>query len=96
MTAEEAYTEISVTGQTEAAADSVQKDTPVWALLLAGIAAMVLIYIVTVYLPKIAAAVDRLFGRENKETPPRSEEEYKVYDIYEGEKNLDDEEDKKD
>lgn len=93
MTAEEAYTETSVTVQTEAV-DSVQKDTPVWAFLLAGIAAMVLIYIVTIYLPKIAAAVDRLFGRENKETPPPKAEEYRVNDIYEGEKSLEDEDKK--
>lgn len=96
MTAEESNTEISVTEPGEAAADSAHNDAPGGAVLLAGIAAMVLIYIVTVCLPKIAAAVDRLLGRENKATPFPKEEEYKVYDIYEGEKNLEDSEDKKD
>ena len=91
MTAEEAYTEISVTETDEAVSDSAQNAASGWTVPAAGIAAMVLIYIVTVFLPKIAAAVDRLLGRENKEPPPRNEEEYKVCDIYEGEKNLDDE-----
>ncbi|MGN0637351.1 MAG: hypothetical protein ACI4J0_03175 [Huintestinicola sp.] len=90
MTAEEAYTETSATDRSEPVPGSAETGTPVWALLLAGIAAMVLIYIVTVFLPKIAAAVDRLLGRENKETPPPKEEEYRVCDIYEGEKDLDD------
>lgn len=94
MTAEEAYTETTVTEQSEAVGGSAQNAAPAWAMLLSGIAAMVLICIVTVYLPKIAAAVDRLFGRENKETPPQSEEEYKVCDIYEGEKNLPDDDKK--
>ena len=90
MTAEEAYTETSVAAQSENVPDSAQNSAPGWAVLAAGLAAMVLIYIVTVNLPKIAAAVDRLLGRENKETPPESEDNYKVYDIYEGEKNLPD------
>lgn len=58
---------------------------PAWAMLLAGLAAMILIYLVTVFLPKIAAAVDKLLGRENKDAPPPNAEEYKVRDIYEGE-----------
>ncbi|MGN1105690.1 MAG: hypothetical protein ACI4RH_03500, partial [Huintestinicola sp.] len=75
-------------------ADTTPNASPVWAMLLAGIAAMVLIYIVTISLPKIVAAVDRLFGRENKETPPPKAEEYRVNDIYEGEKSLEDEDKK--
>ncbi|WP_432650633.1 hypothetical protein [Huintestinicola sp.] len=94
MTAEEAYTETSVTEQSEAVQGNAQNSAPGWAMLLSGIAAMVLICIVTVYLPKIAAAVDRLLGRENKETTSPKEEEYKVYDIYEGEKNLPDDDKK--
>lgn len=94
MTAEEAYTETPVTEQSEAVQGSTQNTAPAWAVLLAGIAAMVLIYIVTICLPKIAAAVDRLLGRENKETLTQNEEEYKVYDIYEGEKNLPDDDKK--
>ena len=94
MTGEEAYTETTVTEQSEAVGGSAQNAAPAWAMLLSGIAAMVLICIVTVYLPKIAAAVDRLLVRENKETPPQNEEEYKVCDIYEGEKNLHDDDKK--
>lgn len=94
MTAEEAYTETPVTGQSEAVSDSAQNAAHGWAVLLTGLAAIVLIYIVTVNLPKIAAAVDRLLGRENKGTPTQNEEEYKVYDIYEGEKNLPDDDKK--
>lgn len=59
--------------------------------IIAGVAAMILIVIVTVTLPKIAAFVDRLFGREKAKPPApcpeRVEENYKVYDIYEGELN---------
>ena len=95
MTAEETYTETTLAEQNEAAPDSAENAAPVWAMLIAGIAAMVLIYIVTVFLPKIAAAVDRLLGREKKETPSQSEEDYRVYDIYEGEKKLDDDEQNK-
>lgn len=94
MTAEEAYTETPSPEQSEAVPDSAANTAPGWAVLLAGLAALVLIYIVTVFLPKIAAAADRLLGRENKEAPPRSEEEYRVYDIYEGENDLDDEDKK--
>ena len=59
--------------------------SPAWAMLLAGLTAMILIYIVAVFLPKIAAAVDKLLGRENKDATPQNAEEYKVRDIYEGE-----------
>ena len=63
-----------------------------------GVLAMTLIYAVTVFLPKIAAAVDRLMGKKQEEfpecdaepSPARVEDNYKVYDIYEGELNLDD------
>ena len=58
-------------------------------VILSGLLAMVLIYLVTAFLPKIAAAVDRLLGREKKETPPIKAEEYEVCDIYEGEKQSD-------
>ena len=58
---------------------------PAWAMLLAGLAAMILIYLVTIFLPKIAAAVDKLLGREKKDIPSPNAEEYKVRDIYEGE-----------
>ena len=58
---------------------------PAWAMLLTGLAAMILISLVTVFLPKIAAVVDKLLGRETKDTPPPNAEEYKVRDIYEGE-----------
>lgn len=64
---------------------------PAWAMLLTGLAAMILIYLVTVFLPKIAAAVDKLLGREKKGIRPEAAETYKVYDIYEGEKNSEDE-----
>ncbi len=67
-----------------------------------GVLAMVLIYTVTVFMPKIAAFVDKLLGktadsRQEKisdahaePSPARVEQDYKVHDIYEGEKNLDD------
>lgn len=70
--------------------------------LITGIIAMVLIYLVTTFLPKMAAAVDKAWdsisGRKKKNipddkaepSPARVEDNYKVYDIYEGEMNLDD------
>ena len=58
-------------------------------VILSGLLAMALIYLVTAFMPKIAAAVDRLLGREKKETPPITAEEYEVCDIYEGEKQSD-------
>ncbi len=65
------------------------------AALLMGLLAMVLIYLVTELMPKIAAAVDRLFGIKGEKPPPAAAGDYKVKDIYEGEKNLDDDTDKK-
>lgn len=67
-----------------------------------AVLAMVLIYIVTANLQKIAGAVDRLLGRKpddcaassREPIPERVEDNYKVKDIYEGEMNLDDEENK--
>lgn len=66
-----------------------------------AVLAMVLIYIVTANLQKIAAAVDRLLGRKPDDSaasgvepiPERVEENYRVKDIYEGEMNLDDNKD---
>lgn len=68
------------------------------AAVLTGVIAMVLIYIVTANLQKIAAAADRLLGRKPDDSaasgtepiPERVEDNYKVYDIYEGEINLGD------
>ncbi len=78
--------------------------TTVGGAAVMGILAMALIYAVTVFLPKIAAGVDKLLGGkaesgkkqadipdDNAEpSPERVGESYKVYDIYEGEMNLDD------
>ncbi len=50
---------------------------------------MVLIYIVTVNLQKIAAKVDKLLGREQKPEAPIKSEDYKVNDIYEVQKDDD-------
>lgn len=58
-------------------------------IILSGLLAMVLIYLVTAFMPKIAAAVDRLLGIEKKEAPPIKAEEYEVCDIYQGEKQSD-------
>lgn len=62
------------------------------AALITGILAMVLIYAVTVLLPKIAAAVDKALDIKRSEVPPApaGDDNYKVKDIYEGELNLDD------
>lgn len=68
------------------------------AAVLTGVIAMVLIYIVTANLKKIADAVDRLLSHKPDDSaasgrepvPERVEGNYKVYDIYEGEKNLGD------
>lgn len=91
-----AVTEVSVTE----AADAQTNASAGMSLLLAGIA-LVLIYVLTVNLQKIAAAVDKLLGRGmgsdgGKAAPERvRDDEYKVYDIYEGEKNLGENDDKK-
>lgn len=60
-------------------------------LIMAGIA-LVLIYALTANIQKIAAFVDRLFGKGSDGGKPDPERvgDYKVYDIYEGEMNLDD------
>ena len=70
--------------------------------LITGTIAMVLIYMLTTFLPKMAAAVDKAWdsisGKKKKNipddkaepSPARVEDNYKVYDIYEGEMNLDD------
>ena len=69
--------------------------------VLLGVIAMALIFAVTVFLPKIAAAVDKVLGRDNgkmqadvpnddaEPSPARVQDDYKVYDIYDGELNLD-------
>lgn len=85
----EAYTETSASAQPDAAPNT-SDGTPVWAFLVSAIAAMVLIYIVTANLPKIAAKVDKLLGRDKKKEPPVKAEDYKVNDIYEARKNDDD------
>ena len=75
---------------------------PLGSALITGIIAMVLIYLLTTFLPKMAAAVDKAWDsisgkkKENipddkaEPSPARVEDNYKVYDIYEGEMNLDD------
>lgn len=82
----EAFTETSASAQSDAAPNT-SDGTPVWAFLVSAIAAMVLIYIVTANLPKIAAKVDKLLGRDKKEEPPVKAEDYKVNDIYEVQKD---------
>ncbi|MCM1524862.1 MAG: hypothetical protein NC120_10440 [Ruminococcus sp.] len=86
-----AYT-LTVSGiNAEPAADEISAG----AVVLTGIIAVTLIYVVTSFLPNIAAAADKLLGRKGGK--PNSEESgdgYKVYDIYEGEKNLDDDNEK--
>lgn len=86
----ETYTETSVTAQT-GTAPSTADGTPVWAFLVSAIAAMVLIYIVTVNLPKIAAKADKLLGRDKNEELPVKAEDYKVNDIYEVHRDNDNE-----
>lgn len=75
---------------------------PLGSALITGTIAMVLIYLLTTFLPKMAAAVDKAWdsisGKKKKNipddkaepSPARVEDNYKVYDIYEGEMNLDD------
>lgn len=84
----ETYTETSVQTSSDAAPNTAD-GTPVWAFLVSAIAAMVLIYIVTVNLQKIAAKVDKLLGREQKLEAPVKSEDYKVNDIYEVQKDDD-------
>ncbi len=84
----ESYTETSVQTSSDAAPNTAD-GTPVWAFLVSAIAAMVLIYIVTVNLQKIAAKVDKLLGREQKPESPVKSEDYKVNDIYEVQKDDD-------
>lgn len=84
----ETYTETSVQTSSDAAPNTAD-GTPVWAFLVSAIAAMVLIYIVTVNLQKIAAKVDKLLGREQKTESPVKSEDYKVNDIYEVQKDDD-------
>ena len=84
----ESYTETSVQTSSDAAPNTAD-GTPVWAFLVSAIAAMVLIYIVTVNLQKIAAKVDKLLGREQKTESPVKSEDYKVNDIYEVQKDND-------
>lgn len=84
----ETYTETSVQTSSDAAPNTAD-GTPVWAFLVSAIAAMVLIYIVTVNLQKIAAKVDKLLGREQKTESPVKSEDYNVNDIYEVQKDND-------
>ena len=84
----ESYTETSVQTSSDAAPNTAD-GTPVWAFLVSAIAAMVLIYIVTVNLQKIAAKVDKLLGREQKPESSVKSEDYKVNDIYEVQKDDD-------
>ncbi len=84
----ETYTETSVQTSSDAAPNTAD-GTPVWAFLVSAIAAMVLIYIVTVNLQKIAAKVDKLLGREQKPETAVKSEDYKVNDIYEVQKDDD-------
>ena len=84
----ETYTETSAQTPSDAAPNTAD-GTPVWAFLVSAIVAMVLIYIVTANLPKIAAKVDKLLGRDKKEEPPVKAEDYKVNDIYEVQKDDD-------
>jgi hypothetical protein len=81
----EAYTETSAAAQSEAASDSAESGTPVWSFIVSAIIAMVLICLLTVYLPKIAAAADRLLGRNTSPASgePTKAEDFKVNDIYE-------------
>lgn len=63
------------------------------AAVFMGVLAMALIYALTANMQRIAAFVDKLLGTGNNPhdpNPERVEGEYKVYDIYEGEMNLDD------
>lgn len=63
--------------------------------VLTGIIAIALIYLVTVFLPKIAAAVDKLLDRNvKKDVQAENEGDYKVYDIYQGELNTQDKNEK--
>lgn len=84
----ETYTGTSVQTSSDAAPNTAD-GTPVWAFLVSAIAAMVLIYIVTVNLQKIAAKVDKLLGREQKPETPVKSEDYNVNDIYEVQKDDD-------
>ena len=84
-----AYTEVPVTEDTAVQGNA--RSVPM--ALLTCIIALVLIYFAAVLCPKAAALIDRLFGKipadDNKEP---SAEEYKVYDIYEGDLNYSDDE----
>lgn len=91
--------------ETQAYTGAAAEGLPIGLALILGTLAMVLIYIVTASLPKIAAKVDKLLGRDPAEngkkqddipnddaepSPARVGDNYKAYDIYEGEMNLDD------
>lgn len=86
-----------------AAEGSVSIALPSMKIVVSAVIAMALIYGLAVFSPKIAAFVDRLFGKnvpEGKDTSDKNENDggYRVYDIYEGEMNLDEtpRDDKKD
>ena len=92
---------MELTEQAAPVEHSAQADKPVTSAGAAvgmAVLAIVLIYIVTANLQKIAGAVDRLLGRKPDDSaasgvepiPERVEENYRVKDIYEGELNLDD------
>lgn len=87
----ETQTVITADADTVSTADS---EGSVLGAVAMGVLAMVLIYILTAKLQTIAGFVDKILGRDEKlpprPSPERVEEEYKVYDIYEGEMNLDD------
>lgn len=98
-TAAEATVAETTAAETSTASGSAM---PLGSALITGIIAMVLIYLLTTFLPKMAAAVDKAWdsisGKKKKNipddkaepSPARVEDNYKVYDIYEGEMNLDD------
>lgn len=70
----------------------VRQGTSAAGAVLTGIIAIALIYLVTVFLPKIAAAADKLLDRNvKKDVQAENDGDYKVYDIYQGELNIKDE-----
>lgn len=55
---------------------------------------LLLVYLMAELTPKLARFIDRHFGGEKTPEPPKAEDEYKVYDPYEGQTDRDDKNEK--
>lgn len=55
---------------------------------------LLLVYLMAELTPKLAKLIDRHFGGGKTPEPPKAEDEYKVYDPYEGQIDRDDKNEK--